>query len=162
MEQNIFEEFNTTPIGNNNTSGNLTIDKLIKTIKTWDDIKDNKDSKDIWNPNNNKYILTDDKLISFPIIPAPSLLPIAIKVEAHTIGLDLVAVQPMSAPIGQLAYMDFDYDSDEDIRKKELAKKIEARKNKIDILLGEKIENYKVVENTMNTIKKYIKKRGLD
>lgn len=36
-------------------------------------------------------------------------MPMVGRVMAQTIGLDLVSVQPMSAPIGQLMYMDYQY-----------------------------------------------------
>ena len=39
----------------------------------------------------------------------PSMFPIAMKVAAQTVGLDLVSVQPMSAPLGTLHYMDYQY-----------------------------------------------------
>jgi hypothetical protein len=39
----------------------------------------------------------------------PSMFPIAMKVAAQTVGLDLVSVQPMSAPLGILPYMDYQY-----------------------------------------------------
>jgi hypothetical protein len=38
-----------------------------------------------------------------------NILPIAMKVSAKTIGLDLVSVQPMSAPSGILPYIDYQY-----------------------------------------------------
>lgn len=38
-----------------------------------------------------------------------NMLPIAMNVAARTIGLDLVSVQPMSAPLGTLHYMDYQY-----------------------------------------------------
>lgn len=38
-----------------------------------------------------------------------NMLPIAMKVAARTVGLDLVSVQPMSAPLGTLHYMDYQY-----------------------------------------------------
>ncbi len=38
------------------------------------------------------------------------LLPIAMKVAAHTIGLDLVAVKPTPGPVIDLMYIDFAYD----------------------------------------------------
>jgi hypothetical protein len=44
--------------------------------------------------------------------------PFAKKVAATTIGLDLVSVVPMSAPSGQLAYLDYEYG------KKTLAKRV--------------------------------------
>ena len=39
------------------------------------------------------------------------LLPIAMKVAAHTIGLDLVAVKPTPGPVIDLMYVDYRYDS---------------------------------------------------
>lgn len=39
----------------------------------------------------------------------PSLLPIALKVAAKTIGLELVNVTPLQGPTGALAYMDYVY-----------------------------------------------------
>ena len=39
----------------------------------------------------------------------PSLLPIAIKVAAKTIGLDLVNTHPLQGPTGMIAYMDYVY-----------------------------------------------------
>lgn len=39
----------------------------------------------------------------------PSMFPIAMKVAAQTIGLDLVSVKPLSAPLGILPYMDYQY-----------------------------------------------------
>jgi hypothetical protein len=38
-----------------------------------------------------------------------NMLPIAMKVAARTVGLDLVSVQPMSAPLGTLHYIDYQY-----------------------------------------------------
>ena len=38
------------------------------------------------------------------------LLPIAMKVAAHTIGLDLVAVKPSPGPVIDLMYVDYRYD----------------------------------------------------
>lgn len=38
-----------------------------------------------------------------------SLLPIAQQIGAQTIGLDLVPVMPLSAPRGELLYMDYQY-----------------------------------------------------
>lgn len=40
----------------------------------------------------------------------PNMLPIAIKVAAQTIGLDLVGVKPIPGPTFQLVYLDFTYD----------------------------------------------------
>jgi hypothetical protein len=38
-----------------------------------------------------------------------NMFPIAMKVAAQTVGLDLVSVKPMSAPLGILPYMDYQY-----------------------------------------------------
>jgi len=38
--------------------------------------------------------------------------PLAMRIASQTIGLDLVAVQPMSAPTGLLTYLDFRHDGD--------------------------------------------------
>ena len=47
-----------------------------------------------------------------------NMLPIAMKVVAQTIGLDLVSVQPMSAPLGTLHYMDYQYGDTKHITRK--------------------------------------------
>ena len=39
----------------------------------------------------------------------PNMFPIAMKVAAQTIGLDLVSVKPLPAPSGQLFYADYQY-----------------------------------------------------
>jgi hypothetical protein len=39
----------------------------------------------------------------------PDALPIAMRIAARTISMDLVSVQPMSAPSGFLSYIDFNY-----------------------------------------------------
>ena len=39
----------------------------------------------------------------------PSMMPIAMKVAAQTVGLDLVSVKPMSAPKNNLFYVDYQY-----------------------------------------------------
>lgn len=39
----------------------------------------------------------------------PGLLPAAMRISAQTIGLDLVEVQPMTAPIGNLNYIHYEY-----------------------------------------------------
>jgi hypothetical protein len=46
---------------------------------------------------------------SFPRTSFPSMFPIAMKVAAQTIGLDLVSVKPLSAPLGIIPYMDYQY-----------------------------------------------------
>lgn len=38
-----------------------------------------------------------------------NMLPIAMKVAAQTIGLDLVSVKPLSAPLNFLPYIDYQY-----------------------------------------------------
>lgn len=52
------------------------------------------------------YWKTTEELFGFPI---------AQQIAATTIGLDLVAVQPMEGPIVGLMYMDFQYDNNEPI-----------------------------------------------
>lgn len=47
-----------------------------------------------------------------------NILPIAMKVSAKTIGLDLVSVQPMSAPLNVLPYIDFQYGDTKHITRK--------------------------------------------
>lgn len=39
----------------------------------------------------------------------PSMMPIAMKVAAQTVGLDLVSVKPLPAPSVHLFYMDYQY-----------------------------------------------------
>jgi hypothetical protein len=41
--------------------------------------------------------------------PNDLFFPLAAKVAARTIGMDLVAVKPLSGPIGHLAYFDYRY-----------------------------------------------------
>ena len=50
-----------------------------------------------------KFLKYPNRYVKFPGI---SLLPIAMKVAAKTIGLDVVTVSPMSSPIGSIFYMD--------------------------------------------------------
>jgi len=51
----------------------------------------------------------------------PSMFPIAMKVAAQTVGLDLVSVKPMSAPKNNLFYVDYQYgDPKRTIRKKKI------------------------------------------
>ena len=52
------------------------------------------------------YWKTTENLFGFPITH---------QIVATTIGLDLVAVQPMDGPRGELMYMDFQYDNNEPI-----------------------------------------------
>ena len=53
-----------------------------------------------------------------------------LKIAARTIGLDLVAVKPMSGPIGSLIYSDITYETPEMIRKK----KQQIRRKKMEKL----------------------------
>jgi hypothetical protein len=46
------------------------------------------------------------------------LLPIARQAMTSTIGLDLVSIQPMTAPKGILFYMDYQYDKKQSIKQK--------------------------------------------
>jgi len=43
-----------------------------------------------------------------------NLLPIAMNISAHTIGLDLIPTQPLSPPTGLITYYDEDIYTDED------------------------------------------------
>jgi hypothetical protein len=61
-----------------------------------------------------------------------SILPLAMKVSARTIGLDLVSVQPLSAPTGILYYGDTIYETEEEKR----AKIYKKRKEIVDKLLN--------------------------
>jgi hypothetical protein len=36
-----------------------------------------------------------------------SILPMATRVASQTVGLDLVSVQPLTSPVGQIFYMDY-------------------------------------------------------
>lgn len=56
-----------------------------------------------------------------------NLFPIAMKMSAKTIGLDLVEVKPMSAPKMNILYTDYIYNS-----------KNITRKNKINNIFGNK------------------------
>ena len=62
-----------------------------------------------------------------------SLFPIAMKAAAKTIGLDLVKVQPLSVPVGNLNYMNFQYGPTLEALQKWEA---EVIGNKIDNLLN--------------------------
>ena len=69
----------------------------------------------------------------------PSLLPIAMKVCAKTIGLDLVEVKPMNSPGGT---------SEETMKRIKAEVKAENRKRKIDNLLeGEKYKEMDITEH---------------
>lgn len=60
------------------------------------------------------------------------ILPLAMKVSARVIGLDLVSVQPLSAPKGIIYYSDSIYETEEEKR----AKIYKKRKEIIDKLLN--------------------------
>jgi len=47
-----------------------------------------------------------------------NMFPIAMKIAAQTIGLDLVSVKPMSAPKGILNYVDYQYGDTKHITRK--------------------------------------------
>lgn len=42
--------------------------------------------------------------------PNDFIMPLVQRVAAQTVGMELVSVQPMSAPTGMLAYLDYSYD----------------------------------------------------
>lgn len=48
----------------------------------------------------------------------PSMFPIAMKVAAQTVGLDLVSVKPLSAPKPNLFYVDYQYGNTKRITRK--------------------------------------------
>lgn len=66
------------------------------------------------------------------------LLPVAMKIGAKLIGFDLVAVSPLSAPLGNLMYMDYD----------DRTYLLELRKKKLDKIID------KIMEKKMNNITK--------
>ena len=68
----------------------------------------------------------------------PSLLPIAMKISAQTIGMDIVPVQPMSAPLMGM--------SQEERERIEAEVKGENREGKIDALIEGKEYTEKKVE----------------
>jgi hypothetical protein len=61
----------------------------------------------------------------------PSMMPIAMKVVAQTWGLDLVSVKPLSAPLGILPYMDYQYgNTKRTIRKRKINNIFKVNENK--------------------------------
>ena len=56
-----------------------------------------------------QYVGLQSQTITSTSSSFTNMLPIAMKVAARTVGLDLVSVQPMSAPLGTLHYMDYQY-----------------------------------------------------
>ena len=73
-----------------------------------------------------------------------TIMPISMKIASQTIGMNLVSVQPLSAPSPSLIYMDFQYGESEEARLKR--EKFEKRQRVVDSLLG------KTVEKTEDTI----------
>lgn len=69
-----------------------------------------------------------------------SLLPVSIRIAAQTIGLDLVAVKPLSAPSGLLSGIDFKYNPT----------LLEIRRKKINRLM-----RIMKVKQILETIKNY-------
>jgi len=61
----------------------------------------------------------------------PSLLPVSMQIASKTIGLDLVAVKPMSSPI-ITGFMDFKYETPEEIARR----KREEREKKFKRIFG--------------------------
>jgi hypothetical protein len=56
----------------------------------------------------------------------PNILPISMMVASQTIGMDLVSVQPLSAPLNQFHWFDYRYEEPWSERiKKERDKKLE-------------------------------------
>jgi hypothetical protein len=55
-------------------------------------------------------------------------LPIARQVAARTVGLDLVSVQPLSAPAGLFFYMDSDFETENLYKRNILIEKMEKRR----------------------------------
>lgn len=65
-----------------------------------------------------KIFKKKDKLIAYDIVADPgfpSILPIATRVAARTVGLDLVSVQPMALPTGLITYLDYKYEEPENV-----------------------------------------------
>ena len=80
---------------------------------------------------------------------AQNLLPVAMKIAAQTIGLDLVAVKPTASPRIELLFVDFKYDNaytngdfhgDADPRQRPLVFKIKTSSDTNDYLLKQAIQ----------------------
>jgi hypothetical protein len=56
---------------------------------------------------------------------ARNLLPVGMRIAAHTIGLDLVSVVPISAPIRDLAWLDFKWGEPEKPKGKQIFSEID-------------------------------------
>jgi hypothetical protein len=64
-----------------------------------------------------------------------TILPIAMKIAAKTIGVDLVAVKPMGVPVGRFLFFDL---KDVERRREKLRKAMsEWRKHAINEIMGE-------------------------
>jgi hypothetical protein len=79
---------------------------------------------------------------------AQNLLPVAMKIAAQTIGLDLVAVKPTASPRIELLFVDFKYDNayadgireDSDARQRPLVFKVKTSSTTTDALLKAAIQ----------------------
>jgi len=69
-----------------------------------------------------------------------NLLPMAMKVAARTIGLDLVAVKPCSSPSISIGFIDFKYDTPETRRKQKQKIRQEKLKNLNKLFRKDKIK----------------------
>ncbi len=79
---------------------------------------------------------------------AQNLLPVAMKIAAQTIGLDLVAVKPTASPRIELLFVDFKYDNaygdgireDAEARQRPLVFKVKTTSTATDLLLKQAIQ----------------------
>lgn len=79
---------------------------------------------------------------------AQNLLPVAMKIAAQTIGLDLVAVKPTASPRIELLFVDFKYDNayadgvreTADSRQRPLVFKVKTTSTATDLLLKQSIQ----------------------
>lgn len=58
-------------------------------------------------------------------------LPLSIKVQSKLIGLDLIVVKPLSAPLGAIPYIDFKYGKTEEELRLERIKERSVKITKI-------------------------------
>lgn len=113
------------------SSKQATINKWAALIGT---INSNQQNASIGNPSFPNSGLTNQPF---------NILPIAIKVAAKTVGMNLVAVQPLGAPTGSLIYGDYAYDYEyiaEQKRKERKAKMEEIFAEELKII-NEENEN---------------------
>jgi hypothetical protein len=112
------------------------------TLKKWGPILDSMGmtgSKADWmSQYANAHIDNEKQIESNTDSEFPSLLPMAMKISAQTIGMDIVPVQPMSAPLMGM--------SQEEIERIEAEVKGENRDGKIDALIEGKEYTEKKVE----------------